>query len=96
MNFAQNLRRHMKDHGLKMIELSKATGISMSTLSEWTSGRMPKVSKNLLTLCDYFGVTLDEMILGRNHPGEHVAAETLIKLNGEEFRLTFTQPKDAP
>ena len=45
--------------------VSKKTGISTSTLSEWKSGKtQPKVDK-LILIADLFGVTLDELARGR-------------------------------
>ena len=45
--------------------VSKQTGISTSTLSEWKSGKtQPKVDK-LILIADLFGVTLDELARGR-------------------------------
>lgn len=42
--------------------VSKDTGISTATLSEWKNGRSnPKVDK-LMILADYFGVPLDYFV----------------------------------
>ena len=43
-------------------DVSAATGIGMSTFSDWKSGRSkPKVEK-LLKLAEYFGVHIEDLI----------------------------------
>ena len=45
-----------KINKVKPYEVSKATGISTSTFSDWKSGRSkPKIEK-LIKIADYFGV----------------------------------------
>ncbi|MBP1561915.1 MAG: helix-turn-helix transcriptional regulator [Oscillospiraceae bacterium] len=39
--------------------VSKATGISQSSLSDWKTGRAKPKADKLLKLADYFGVTVD-------------------------------------
>lgn len=40
-------------------QVSKATGISQSTLSDWKTGRAKPKADKLLKLAEYFGVTVD-------------------------------------
>lgn len=43
-------------------QVSKATGISQATLSDWKTGRAtPKVDK-LCKIAEYFGVTIDYFV----------------------------------
>ncbi len=47
--------------------VSRDTGIWQTTLSDWKNGRSkPKVDK-LLTLAEYFGVTVDYFLKGETH-----------------------------
>lgn len=51
-------------------QVSKETGISTATLSNWKNGNYnPKVDK-LKILADYFGVTLDYFIVDDKRDGE--------------------------
>lgn len=55
----------LQKHNLTPYKVSKDTGISQSTLSDWKTGRAkPKVEK-LLLIADYFDVSLD-YLLGRS------------------------------
>lgn len=40
-------------------QVSKATGISQSSLSDWKTGRAKPKADKLLILANYFGVTVD-------------------------------------
>lgn len=49
----------LKKKGVTVYEVSKQTGVSASTLSDWKAGRYtPKVEK-LKKLADYFGVNIE-------------------------------------
>ena len=49
----------LQKYGVTAYKVSKETGVTQSTLSDWKKGRStPKVS-NLQKIADYFGVSLD-------------------------------------
>lgn len=49
----------LKKRKINAYQVSKETGISNSTLSDWKNGRSrPKIDK-LIILADYFGVPVD-------------------------------------
>ena len=47
-------------------QVSKATEISQSTLSDWKTGRAKPKADKLLKLAEYFGVTVDYFLLEEN------------------------------
>lgn len=52
----------LKEAGITAYKVSKDTGISQTTLSDWKRGRsIPKMEK-LQTIADYFGVSLDYLL----------------------------------
>lgn len=54
--------RLMKEKGITAYRVSKDTGISQATLSDWKKGRcIPKADK-LQKIADYFGVTIEYLI----------------------------------
>ena len=70
MKFKESLKNLIDSRGLKLTDISAATGIPKSTLSEWTAGREPKVSEPILKLAEYFRAQ-GPMILSLNfdpHP----------------------------
>ena len=87
--FSKNLNLLIESKNLKLVQISKATNIPMSTLSEWTAGRDPKVSDHLVYLCKFLNVSLDYLITGQNQQPNslELQKEVLIHLDGSEFIL---------
>ena len=52
--------------GCKDADVSKATGISKSTFSDWKSGRSKPKQEKLQKIADYFGVSVDYLMTGKN------------------------------
>ncbi len=51
--------------GVSVYQVVRATGVPASTMSDWKNGRsVPKVEK-LKLIADYFGVTLDYLVTGK-------------------------------
>ncbi len=52
----------LQERGITPYKVSKDTGISQSTLSDWKTGRaVPKTNK-LVILAHYFGVSVDYFV----------------------------------
>lgn len=61
-NLYTEFQKLLKKSGVTVYKVSKDTGISQSTLSDWKTGRSsPKVDK-LKILAEYFGVSIDELL----------------------------------
>lgn len=52
----------VKTHNTTVYQISKATGISASTFSDWKSGRSTPKADKLARIADYFKVSLDELL----------------------------------
>ena len=61
MDYAR-LEHLLAAHGITVYQVSKATGISPSTFSDWKSGRSSPKADKLAKLADYFGIGLDELL----------------------------------
>ena len=55
----------LKKYGVTAYKVSKATGISTSTLSDWKNGKSIPKSDKMQILADYFNVTLEFLTTGR-------------------------------
>lgn len=55
----------LQKNNVKASQVSKATGISTGSLSDWKMGRSTPKGENLQKIADFFGVSVDYMI-GRN------------------------------
>lgn len=48
---------------IKQSEIAKALGVSSHTVTNWIKDEITQIDTNVLIgLCDYFGVTFDEML----------------------------------
>ena len=56
--------------GIKDSDVVKATGITKSTFSDWKSGRSNPKQDKLQKIADYFGVTVDYLLTGKDEPKE--------------------------
>ena len=54
----------LQKFGIKASEVSKATGIGASTLSDWKRGRCTPKADKLQRIADYFGVSLEYLMNG--------------------------------
>ena len=71
----------LKTHNATVADVSKATGIGHSTLSTWKSRGGNLSAKHAKAIADYFGVSVEYLITGKNpaHSG----------LKDEEIRLLW-------
>ncbi len=56
----------MKDRELTIKKLSDMSGVPKSTISEWLSGRSPKVTPDLINLAKVLNISLDELLTGKS------------------------------
>lgn len=73
-NFFGRFDELLKERGIRAADVSKATGITSSTFTDWKKGRyVPKLDK-LLLIADFLGVSIDYLI-GRESDVGHTSSE---------------------
>lgn len=55
----------LQKYGVTPYKVSKATGISQSSLSDWKMGKITPKTSTLQKIADYFGVSLDYLTTGK-------------------------------
>lgn len=55
----------LDEKGIKNADVSRATGISNMTLSDWKNGKSTPKQDKLMKIADYFGVSLDYLMTGK-------------------------------
>lgn len=60
----------LQKHGVTPYKVAKEAGVTQTALSNWKSGRSTPSSKTLQKVADYFGVTVDYLMTGRNEVKE--------------------------
>lgn len=92
----------MKAKGCSAYQVSKATGIAQSMLSDWKSGKsIPKADK-LQKIADYFGVSFEYLMTGKEgdngnkyYLNDETAAIAQDIFENKELRLLFDAARDA-
>lgn len=55
----------LNEKGVTAYKVGKATGIASSTFTDWKSGRSVPKQEKLQKIADYFGVSLDYLMTGK-------------------------------
>lgn len=54
----------LHERGLRMADVSKATGISYSSFTDWKAGRSRPKYERMKLIADFFGVSVDYLLTG--------------------------------
>lgn len=92
----------LKAKGCTAYQVSKATGIAQSTLSDWKNGKsIPKADK-IQKIADFFGVSAEYLMTGKEgedgnkyYINEETAAIAQDIFENKELRLLFDAARDA-
>lgn len=55
----------LQKHGVTSYKVAKEAGVTQTALSNWKSGRSTPTTKTLQKIADYFGVTIDYLMTGK-------------------------------
>lgn len=62
MNLGLELKNHRESNGYSQIQVAQATQITQAAISRWESNlRIPNII-DCITLADFYGITLDELV----------------------------------
>lgn len=59
---AENLKSICRMKGIKQVQLAELLGVSQGAVSNWFKGLNAIDVENLVVICDYVGVTFDQVI----------------------------------
>lgn len=60
----------LQKYGVSAYKVAKETGVTQSTLSDWKRGRSTPKSENMKKLADYFGVSIDYLMTGKEETSD--------------------------
>jgi repressor LexA len=63
----RRIRELMDERDINQVALSRITGVTQPTVSQWFSGERNPPLKRLRTIAEYFGVTVDYLIGGTEY-----------------------------
>ena len=91
----------LQKFGVTTADVCKATGIGQSTMSNWKSRRNLLSGKNARLIADYFGVSVDYLMTGKEKEGgekyyinDETASIAQEIFDNKELRLLFDAAKD--
>jgi transcriptional regulator with XRE-family HTH domain len=72
----------LEEKGVSAYKVGKATGIAGSTFTDWKTGRSAPKQDKLQKIADYFGVSLDYLMTGKeqNSPYSDDMADLLVEV----------------
>ena len=62
----------LQKYGVTAYKVSKETGITQSTLSDWKRGRSTPKTDNMKKIADYFGVTVEYLMTGNEQDKKEI------------------------
>lgn len=95
----EKFERLIKERGLKVSDVCRATGISPSTLSDWKAGRSTPKMKNMKKIVDFFDVPIeyfvsDEVKKDTYYITPDAAAIAQQVFDNPDLRLLFEAARD--
>lgn len=82
----------LQKHGVTSYKVAKEAGVTQTALSNWKSGRSTPTTKTLQKLADYFGVTIDYLMTGKDESEQKEA--TLTKRDERDIEKILDQTRD--
>lgn len=87
MSFQKNLQTLRTGRNFTQERLAMLLGVSRQAISKWESGKAYPEMDKLLMICDLFGCTLDDLVLGDvTHPGAGATADVTADVTAETAR----------
>lgn len=99
-NMYEVFEKLLQKFGVTTYQVSKATGISQSTFSNWKQRRNLISGDKAKIIADYFGVTVDYLMKGEDTETKYYLNEETAKVAQEifenkELRVLFDAARDA-
>ncbi len=86
MQFGQILENLMRDNKTTAYKLSKAIGVSQSTIKNWIDGRMPDLTK-AAKVSEYFNVTINYLLGNENDDKKDKPTDEVDELRAKLFSV---------
>ena len=79
LRLPQTLAALLKQKRISVRELSEATGVPKSTISEWQAGRQPKNPEHVRKVASYLEVSMHQLLFGEPDPHEAIDVTRILK-----------------
>ena len=85
--YYENFKKLCESKGVKPTDVSKATGIATAILSNWKNGNYVPKQEKLQLVADYFNVSIDYLITGKENEFTVEMAKTDVELSNMDSYL---------
>lgn len=93
--YYENFKKLCENKGVKPADVSKATGVATATLSSWKNGNYVPKQDKLQLIADYFNVSVDYLITGKESEAQIDVALTNMDNRIKEYALKLADmPED--
>ena len=82
MSIGERLYNLRKERNLSQEDLANELGVSRQTVSKWETGESTPDFDKIIPLCDFFGITSDELISGK---------QNIVEVKKENKRAKFAR-----
>ena len=95
LNVSKALQKAIRESRYTLREISESTGVSISTLTDWQSGRTPRDLEKLRRVAHFFGKSFHEILFDQPDPLEgRVPTDWLVQqILKEEFEIILRRKK---
>ena len=87
------LKKLLYEHDLTAAQLARATKIPPQTINNWLSGQEPRSLNQLKTIADYFKVTVDFLVYGKEEIKQQNFQDYEDEINAGTFEVVLRRIK---
>ena len=87
------LKKLLYEHDLAAAQLARATKIAPQTINNWLSGQEPRSLGQLKAVADYFDVSVDYLVYGKEEKKNEVIEDYKEEINAGLFEVVLRRVK---
>ena len=83
------LKKLLHEHDINAAKLARATNIAPQTINNWLSGQEPRSLGQLKIVADYFNVSVDYLVYGKEEKSREAIEEYKDEINAGLFEVVL-------
>lgn len=83
------LKKLLQEHDVTAAQLARACKIPPQTINNWLSGQEPRSLKQIRVVADYFGISVDFLVYGKEENKKEVIKEYSEEINAGIFEVVL-------
>ena len=90
MNFAENLQNLRKKKNMTQDELAEKLQVSRQAVSKWESGSGYPETEKIISICEIFNCSMDELIKGKISLDENDNYDLIMSKSAKQVSIAVT------